>query len=53
MNLARQIVEALEYAHDRAVIHSDLRPANIKVTPEGVELLDFGLASGTFARTGR
>jgi len=43
--IARQIIEALEYAHDRGVVHRDLKPANVKITPEGVvEVLDFGLA---------
>jgi len=43
--IARQIVEALEYAHEKQIIHRDLKPANIKVTPDArVKVLDFGLA---------
>jgi serine/threonine protein kinase/tetratricopeptide (TPR) repeat protein len=46
LRLFLQVLEAVQYAHDRHVIHRDLKPSNILVTTEGqARLLDFGVAT--------
>jgi len=43
--LLLQVLEAVQYAHERQIVHRDLKPSNILVTESGqVRLLDFGIA---------
>ena len=43
--IIKQLIDGIEVAHEKNIIHRDLKSANIKITPEGVvKILDFGLA---------
>jgi len=45
LNIALQITEGLKVAHEKDIIHRDIKSQNIMITGDGkVKIMDFGLA---------
>jgi serine/threonine-protein kinase len=45
VEIARQVAEGLAYAHERGVVHRDVKPGNIMLNAQGqAKIMDFGLA---------
>jgi eukaryotic-like serine/threonine-protein kinase len=49
LRLAGDLLDALDHAHSQGIIHRDVKPANVVVSPEGAILLDFGIARAVIA----
>jgi non-specific serine/threonine protein kinase len=47
LDLGLQLARAAAAAHERRVVHRDLKPGNLFLTPKGLKVFDFGLAAMT------
>ena len=45
IEIARRLCQAVEYIHERGIVHYDIKPGNVILRPNGtIKLIDFGLA---------
>jgi serine/threonine-protein kinase len=49
VRLADDLLDALDHAHQRGIVHRDVKPDNVVLSTEGAVLLDFGIARAVAA----
>jgi serine/threonine protein kinase len=49
MRFANDVLDALDHAHGRGIVHRDVKPANVVLSSQGAVLLDFGIARAVAA----
>lgn len=53
VHILREVVDALSAAHERGVIHRDIKPDNVMITRDHAQVTDFGVAKAVSEAAGR